>query len=91
MAKQSSLFSSKVPKSRSEEQKEDSSPILITAKSDEFPAALSPPSPPVAAPSEQRGKYAKAKANATANATAKANVGVRLSARLLGKRSLGRR
>lgn len=63
MAKHSSLFSSKLAKNRSEEQKEDTPAILSNVTSDELPsssAALSPSGPPVASPSDQQGKYAKA-------------------------------
>lgn len=63
MAKQSSLFLPKFPKNRSVEQKDDTSASLSNVTSDELPsssAALSPSSPPVAAPSDQQGKYANA-------------------------------
>lgn len=63
MAKQGCLFSSKFPPNCPEELKEDTSPILITVKSDELPsssAALSPSRLPVASLSDQKGKYANA-------------------------------
>lgn len=66
MAKQTSLFSSKLTKSRSEEQKEDTSDILSNVTSDELPsssAALCLSGPPVASPSDQPGKYAQAQAS----------------------------